>query len=113
MKLQDYEEDKMLMIEDKSSISELNKLSEEKQRTMILKFAAKEGCEVYFGMIKKNQKDGRNFHILTSCGVLLQREEFIEWMTAKKQVLWSIVDKTGKRIRGDFGTVIYEFNKAI
>jgi hypothetical protein len=91
----------------------MNKLSEDNKRTMILKFAENEGCEIHFGMLKKNQKDGKNFHILTPCGVLLQREEAFVFMKAEKQIIWSVVDKSGNRIKGDFGTVIHEFNKAI
>lgn len=103
----------MKLLEDKSVISEMNALSEEDQRKLVLSHAKMEDCEIYYGMIKKKQKDSKNFHILTDRGVLLQRQEFSEFMKTKNKIVWSVVGKNTKRIYGDFGTVIDTFNKMI
>jgi len=102
----------MLLLEDKSVISDMNNLSEEEQRQLVLSHAKEEGIEIIYQMIK-NRKDKRNFHILTENGVLLQRMEFMSYFEHKKYIIWSTIGTNLKRIQGDFGTVIYEFNKAI
>jgi hypothetical protein len=104
----------MLLLEDKSVISEMNKLSEEQQKALVISYAKQEDLEIYFGTIKKKQKDSKNFHILLDNGVVLQREEFVSYWEPKRWVLWSIMGKDfQKRIHGDFGSVIYAFNKTM
>jgi hypothetical protein len=94
---------------DQKMIMELNQIPEKEQRSIVLSRAKVHGWYVYFAIIKKKQKDGKNFHILTDNGLLLQRMENKDYMN-RSIVEWSMVKKdTNERITGDYGTVICEF----
>ena len=104
----------MLLLADKSIISNINKLSEVQQKNLILQYAKSEKRIIYFGLRKKNQTDKQNFHFLTEDGHLIQRIEFISYFKNKKYIFWSLYNnKCKKRIYGDLGTIVYEFNKLI
>ena len=103
----------MLLLEDKSVISRMNKLSSEEQRNLVLDYVKEAGCNIYFEMKKKNQKDKRNFHILTESGIILRRAEFISHWSKKRWIIWFLTASGKARIQKDFGSIIYEFNKLI
>lgn len=108
----------MLLLESKLNqekqdrISRLNNLSAIEQRNKLLELAKDNMWEVHFVMLKKQQKDGKNFHFWTDKNTLVQRAEYRKNKVIKGQwgrdvIRYSIV-KSGeiKRISGDFGTII-------
>ena len=98
--------------EDQDRIFNMNNLSVVEQRKILLRIAKEEGWDIHFTIIKKKQKDWKNFHILAG-KVMIQRAEYWKnkrhpWM--QKVIRWSLV-KQGeqKRISGDYGTIINMF----
>lgn len=92
-------------------IKKLNEISEKEQRKIVITNAKKYGWHIYYAIIKKKQKDAKNFHILTNNGIILQRSEWKDYLQ-NNRVEWSMVKKdTNERIKGDYGTVISEFVK--
>lgn len=96
---------------DQKTILELNQVSEEDQRKIVLSRAREHGWHIYYAIIKKKQKDRKNFHILTDNNIMLQRIEYLNYI-GKRIVEWSMVKKdTNERINGNYGTIICEFVK--
>jgi len=104
----------MLLLEDKSHITQLNGLSPKAQRKLVLDHAKSGGCEIFFETVKKKQVDTKNFYIVTENGTTLLRQEFSSYWEHKVHILWSVRAKNwDKRLYADFGTVIDTFNKEL
>ena len=96
---------------DQEMILRLNSISEKEKRKIVLDQAKVHNWVIYFGSLKKKQKDGKNFHILTDNGILLQRTEYKDYQ-GRTKIEWSMVKKdTNERITGDYGTVISHFTE--
>lgn len=94
---------------EKDIVARLNEIPAEDQRKIVLDKAKEHGWHIYYAIIKKKQKDAKNFHILTDNGIMLQRMEFKNYLN-DTVIEWSMVKKdTNERITGDYGTVISNF----
>ena len=94
---------------DQKIVKGLNEIPEKEQVDIVLSRAKEHGWHIYYAILKKAQKDRKNFHLLTDNGIMLQRIEYQNCLK-KNIVEWSMVQKdTNKRVNGDYGTVISLF----
>ena len=101
--------------EDEKFVKDMNELSSEAQRKLLLKKTEEFCWSFYENKMDKVGIVKRNFHILINDDLQrdlrIQREEYTTWLR-KKIIKWTLWNKQ-HRIEGTYGELIYQLIKLI
>ena len=97
---------------DEKFVADMNGLSSEEQRQLLLQKAQEFLWGFYENKVDKKDRNKRNFHIIVNNEDLrIQREERRDFLR-RKIIKWTLWNKT-HRIEGTYGELIYQLIKLI
>jgi hypothetical protein len=101
-----------MTVQDREFIDNMNGLSSESQRKLLLQKTKEYLWEYYEDKADKRAASKRNFHlIINDKDLRIQREEYVDCF-AQTNINWTIWNQT-HRIEGNYGELIYQLIKLI